>query len=193
MANINDLAVELTPYCPEMPRRTAARFLLKAAREFFETTKCWKDPGVIRWMPDRASYKVPVPSCTAAVKVLSLSFKGIEFEKSQSGLGYCYHQAVPGRIEISGPTEETDLEILTAIAPIDVGASIPCSLINRVEDALINGALSRIFKMPNKPWSSGQWQVYEADFQRALSEFTVLGETGFEEQDQYVSYLRFGG
>lgn len=196
---------DLLPYTPSIVRSVAKRELIKAAREFYRDSTAWQevtddyDFSANEWVYD------VVPQSRAnseVIQILSVEVGGTALDgKAQRPVGVRGKGTPTAWYPVSSvefevwPTPDTNVSnvtVRTILIPTNTATQFPDVAASKHYDALMDGALGRIYAHPAKPYSDPQRAEYHLRrFRSAIA--TAKGEAiqgGFAGQNW--AYPRYG-
>lgn len=197
---------DLLPRTPGVSRKVVRREFILACREFFERSCAWRvviGPKALKAGKKRYIMS-PYDAYADIVRVLSVELKGFPLRPAQRR---------PGRIEFaaSSPTtywlEQPDyvriwpvpnvdvadaLTFYVALTPKQTVSHLPRIARTHFYDALLDGALGRLYSHPAKPYSNPSLAQYHLQrFRTAIGSFAGLAKAGFTSTPQWC-FPRFG-
>lgn len=192
--SIDSLFPLVKPDVGNCPNETVRLAILRAAIEFCERSLVIDiDAAPIVLVADQPNYALTLPADTTLVEVLDLfgpqlplncqSFDDLvlkfpDWQTAKSSLPTdC---AVRGGELLLVPMPSADtpagtqLKPRVAVKPTVTATTIPDELVNRYGEAIADGALSRLLKLRNKPWSDpATAKDRNQDFQTAIDKARI--------------------
>lgn len=197
---------DLLPRTPGINRKVMKREFILAAREFFERSLAWRvviGPKDMR--ADKKRYIMsPYDAYADIVRVLSVELNTFplaaatrrptkpDFSAPSPRL---YWLETPDTIRlhpIPNVTQEDALMFSVALTPKQTVSHLPRIAQTHFYDALLDGALGRVYSHPAKPYSNptlGQYHLQR--FRAAIGSFAGLAKAGFTSNAEW-RYPRFG-
>lgn len=175
MANISDLVKDVQATIPEIPSFIAIREYTRAAREFFEKTRAWREDIQLSTTASVATIDVSslITSDTELVDVVSIKNSDGGEPVVPRTIAWLDKNLTDWRGE-----EATDAQWFTresnntirlvytpdattankyfarvAIKPTTAATVIDDLMANKYDEVLVQGTLSRLLALPRKPWT----------------------------------------
>ncbi len=176
------LIYEVLPYVPGCPDQSVVTHLRSICIDFFQKTLAWRQKlNPVTALADVTTYTMPLPdSQTALAKLLAYWIDGqrahvVQAERGED-LAACNSSAdvawttTRATFSVSPAPDAGQLLVLdVALKPSQASTGVLASLWEHYADALVDGALSRIFAMPNQPWTNpGLAQYHGQLYQDAI-------------------------
>lgn len=170
----------------------AARFQIadavsRAAREFFIATRSWRlpmDPVAIG--PGTRVYEIRTPADTVLVEPVYLQVDGTRLRSDQ------WRVIGANAIELPAVIYGHELSGEIAIAPTLEAEEIPDRHGYEFTDAIVSGALAKLFRIPSAEWSDMNLAAAHTEmFDRAKDSAAVRAENGFKANR--TRRVRYGG
>lgn len=204
---LNDLIPQVTVEAPEVPDFTASLNLVLAARELCAFSLAWQSDIPVK-LAGKTSYSF-IPTDGELVETLSATYS-----VSSTGSTSRLQATTPTRLDIEDPSWRTrvgsplwywmpDQETIRFIPSPTQGTAVfrvalQPSMTDRViddrvgsvyQEAIVHGALFRIFRMPQRQWTDkGLAAYYQEIFERDKGEAQVRGVDGFAKVNRRVRY-----
>jgi hypothetical protein len=175
------------PMMLDCPIPIAVQGILYAAIEFCERTRCWRNTqtrtvnaGVqnIILSPEDDGLIMDVDAVTFAGNLLSPVTRDIAEQMRLSnplGTPEVYYRPNPETISLApAPDASGTLSLVMYLAPLRNATSLPRMLFDLYWDAIEPGALWRLMKIPNRPWSDpAQAGFYKQEFERVTGSYSA--------------------
>ena len=212
MAALTDLVPDIRSDIPEIPSFVAQRQLLRAARTFCEETRAWRTNIQISVIANTATVSLTtiVPTGTELVDIISMkntngyepvhprTFSWLDQNKSdwrsETDLNAIYYVLQGNNTLRLVPTPSTTTlnlyDARIAVKPLMSATTLDDVLVNKHREALISGALGKLFLIPRKPWTDlelGQYHqaVFVNSWPRARAETADEFQTGVPRKVKY--------
>lgn len=171
--NVSDLVTAVLAHAPTAPDPLVARLLVDAAREFCEETRYWVDDTIMEdAVASQGVYTPTLPAGAVVVDVKEIEFNGnplIPATPAQLSREYgdTWRTAVntpvhfmrsaasAARIVPAAPADDAAaIRFTLELKPAFAATTLDDSFAEPYSETLVNGALSRLFAIADKPWSS---------------------------------------
>jgi hypothetical protein len=193
MTAINIWLKDLLPRTSGLLRKVAARECRLAARDFFAHSYAWKEviEGVAT-VDGQAQY-VPMPADAVNSEVFAII--DVEYGDTPlsrlpqrpigevlTGTPAAWYSPVPGQCAlwpVPDATATDTLRFTVALIPKADTANLPDFTYQRYYDAILDGALSRIYLHPNRPYTDDKRASYHARrFRQSIAMASAEAKTG---------------
>lgn len=197
---------DLLPRTPGINRKVMKREFILACREFFERSLAWRVVvGPVDMRANKKRYIMsPYDAYADIVRVLSVELNGFPLRQAQrrpsrpdytSASPYLYWLENPDYVRlypIPNATVDDALMFSVALTPKQTVSHLPRIAQTHFYDALLDGALGRVYSHPAKPYSNptlGQYHLQR--FRSAIGTFSGLAKSGFTSTTAW-NYPKFG-
>jgi len=193
---------------PEAPDLLIDRVLIETARDFCKQTRAWRSTITETVTADTLTVDVTPPTEGELVDVVTASLdsqpleKKTEFQLDEIDPDWRTVAGTPFAILLGDDTDQVivaglssttytaGLTIRAAWQPILGAATLDGKLVSQFSDALVRGALGRLYLMPDQPWTSenkaGFYMTwYENDVNDAKSKVADGGMIGVGRKVRY--------
>ena len=175
------------PMMLDCPIPIAAQGILYAAIEFCERPRCWSNQqsrtvnaGVqnIILSPEDDGLITDVDNVVFAGTKLEPSARDIAEQMRLSnplGTPWVYYRPNPETLSLApAPDASGSLSLTMYLAPLRNATTLPRMLFDLYWDAIESGALWRLLKIPNRPWSDpAQAGFYKQEFERVTGSYAA--------------------
>ena len=187
--NFEDLLPRVLPYTPGCSDYQAIDAIRRAAREFFRDTLLWEHCVEVWLFPNVATYRIKVPTSVEIGHIQSVAYNGVpmppfsqpELDKRRSGWRNRTAQSPLrwshpslGNIEFTPkPTEaeKSAINVYVRVYPAADAEYMDADLLNRWEEAIVDGALAELLAMPGQRFSNPDQAMYRQNrFNNKLSQ-----------------------
>jgi hypothetical protein len=174
MKNWDNFYRDIMPHVTGCPEPMADFAILRAAQEFFKTTKVQKvqlDPITVR--PDLIQYDIPLPPRVTIVQLESASTNGLDttittrealqrlfpdWQSQPQGIDDCIFTVDRKTIFVlplkpALVVNSTKLVITASLSPSEKAEGIEDEFFELYNEIIANGALGRLMSQPKKPYS----------------------------------------
>jgi hypothetical protein len=197
---------DLLARTPNAVRKVVRREFLLACRQFFEESRAWRVViGPKDCRANKENYILsPYDAYADVVSVISVEFNGSPLatfprrpsDVTQEGATPSgYWLEAPDRVRLwPTPTQTTEdaLTFYVALKPKESVTHLPKIAATHLYDALLDGALSRLYAHPAKAYTNPPLAQYHAQkFRGAIGNFSAQGKSGFSGAQTW-SFPRFG-
>ena len=152
------------------PKSLAREQVRRAARDFCDKTRIWREPGS-EWAHQGVTrYEVRAPDGAVLASVPEASLDGGALSPGQD------YRVMSGVIVLTDdPRSARTLEYIATWMPSLSAKGMPEPILDRWSDAIAHGAVARLMEMPGKTWTSPEGSAYHdreyrAGIQAALNE-----------------------
>lgn len=193
MTDIDDLMPDLMRYAPNLPEPTAHRFLLEAAREWCQRTKCWRetdkftisttDGFALNTIPDADVHYIdegeidgaalePIPLETLDEKVPRWLWQE---EEGQAR----YITQIEPETAILYPRQKGVLKCRYVLQPSLSAETVPLFLAEKFGQYIGLGASARALTMPDVEYSNPNLgQLHGSQFERRMRQYSGVISRG---------------
>ncbi len=198
---------DMLPRLPGVIRTVARRELILAAREFFEQSACWRAVlGPKNLVANKKTYYLsPYDAYTNIVQVLSVEGNGAPLrpmlrrpsgvEPTSSTTPYGYWIEAPDQVRVWPMPSESKTNWLTfyvVLTPKQTVKHLPRQAASLWYDALLDGALGRLYSHPAKPYTdSVRAQYHLQRFRAAIGKYAGQAKQQANGAGSWA-YPRFG-
>lgn len=176
---------ETAPHVPECPRPLIEQALRDACREFFGTSRCWRERGLtlITTVASQASYTFNAPANAELLEVLAAWNGTEEVDVGLPGDEDDFYPTEAGS-EFSVTATEGGSQLELAPLPLTAGvvikggviytlapnaAGVPKWAYDEHSYGLICGAAARLVVQPKKPWTDrAAYALHRSEFMSAV-------------------------
>lgn len=162
-ASLDDLTFEVQLHFAEAPRQLIEQYVLGSVREFCERSGYWQEYlGDIYVVRDLFEYDVPVPTDADLVEI-SRVFRSAggdehDFDKGpHEGLSPYHYWSPSASTVLLYPNDrlsDTSVGVVATLKPNE-SALVAQPVMNDYRDALVSGAMARMYRMARQSWSDG--------------------------------------
>jgi len=206
---ISDVIPDISLEAPSAPDPLITKYFIESARDFCRRTRYWReDLDPIDFAVDVNEYDLFTPvSGTEIIDVVTAALaansqplirgtpRNISYSATVSGDPTSF--ALPSKnLMRLGPTPSAALtgalNVRVSLQPTQKAVSISDRLMSDYGDKINYGTLSRLLRMPKKPWSNASMAgFYLAEYENSIPVATAMAE------DEYtkgvVRTVRYGG
>ena len=175
------------PMMLDCPIPIASQGILWAAIEFCERTKCWMNTQTktvnagaqhIALTPDDDGLIMAIDEVTWDGGLLSAVTRQDADQilvKEPSGTPYAYYRPNPETLSLApAAASQGTLSVTMYLAPLRTATTLPRMLYDLYWDAIEPGALWRLMKVPNRPWSDPNQAVFhKQEFERLTGSYSA--------------------
>jgi hypothetical protein len=171
MTAIADAAQEVRVLIPEVTKNVLHMALLAAAREYCRRSLAWRSRNLVNTIAGTSSYEFWDPLDAIIVDIFSpkldtdisltkapdnkVDLIDMELLTKQDEPEYIFFNGVENSVQLAPiPDAAYALTAQVALMPLPTSTVLNDDLWNRHSDAIIDGTLYRLYRMPNKSWSS---------------------------------------
>lgn len=192
MTELDVLLPSIMPYAPGCPEPTAFAGIIKAAQDFCERTRLWRDEDQFTVTPTSCNV-VCAPQGADLFEIEHASLDGYTLEpisigelnrdmpdwRDQEGtLGRWIAQTEPGSV-IVVPRSTGTLRLATVLKPSNDAEQLPDFIAKDYRQVIADGALAEILMTPNQPFTApDRAQFYSMRFESRLSELSTRSIKG---------------
>jgi hypothetical protein len=197
---------DLLPRTPGAVRKVVRREFILACREFFERSHAWRTRiGPKNQREAKSRYVLsPLDAYSNVVAVHAVYLKGTPLRKfrirpstasDETGSPYGYWLESPDIVQLFPTPTVDESRVLTfevALIPKQTVSHLPRIAQTHFYDALLDGALGRLYSHPAKPYSNPTLAQYHLQrFRAAIGSYAGLAKQGFAGAPSW-SYPSFG-
>jgi hypothetical protein len=188
MAQIPSLYGRIALQAPGAPTLIVRAALLDAIQEFCRRTRCWREAFSVEVdAREELAYRVSLPRGVAAIEPVEVKLGGHPVNKDVVRVTDDEELTV-----IDNPSLHGTLEGLLAVEPTDDADEIPNQIMREHREALVNGALARLLRMPRVDWSNpGLGEQRHAEFEHAIDAAEYRAADGYMKGK--ARSVRYGG
>lgn len=192
MTELDVLLPSIMPYAPGCPEPTAFAGIIKAAQDFCERTRLWRDEDQFTVTPTSCNV-VCAPQGADLFEIEHASLDGYTLEPISIGelnrdmpdwrdrqdtQGRWITQAAPGSV-IVVPRSNGTLRLGTILKPSNDADQLPDFIAKDYRQVIADGALAEILMTPNQPFTApDRAQFYSMRFESRLSELSTRSIKG---------------
>jgi hypothetical protein len=192
MIDLDVFMPRILPFAPGVAEPTAFAAIIKAAQDFCERTRLWRDRDQFSVTPSSCNV-VCAPSGAELFEIESARFNGCLLEpislsdldtkhptwrQMSAGEGRWITQTEPGSVLLV-PTCTGTLDLSTLLRPADDAEQLP-DLFRQYTKVIADGALGEILMLPEQSFSNPQSaQFYSMRFDNRIDELfnrTIKGQ-----------------
>jgi hypothetical protein len=192
LQSFDTLMQDVVMYAPSCPEFTALHCIRAATIDFCNETLWWRYEGdPIPVEADEQVYTLEVPNGAEAVAICAAFYDNMPLPPmgfagrskwtmrdydSRYGAPVFYTQETPGEIKVLPVPDSNstgELVVTVAVRPKRDATSADRDMMDRYEDPIINGALARIYAIPNQPFTNPEMALMR---QRMFREGIVAGK-----------------
>lgn len=186
MTELDGLLTKIIPYVPSCPEPTAFAGIIKAAQEFCERTRLWRESDKFTLTPTSCNV-VCAPEGADLYEIESAYLDGSRLEpialssldnqwprwrEYDSGQGQWITQVEHGTV-IVVPKCRGVLELSTFLRPSDDADQLPDFIVKLYSQCIADGALAEILMLPGQPFSDpSRAQFFSLRFENKISDLT---------------------
>lgn len=186
MIELDVFLPKILPYVPGCPEPTAFAGIIKAAQEFCERTRLWRDEDQFTVTPTSCNV-VCAPEGADLYEIESAYLDGCKLEpisladldslhprwrEYDAGQGRWITQIEHGTL-IVVPKCQGALKLSTFLRPADDADQLPDFIAKLYSKCIADGALAEILMLPGQPFSDpSRAQFFSTRFEAKLSELT---------------------
>ena len=212
MAAVVDLVPDVRVEIPEIPSFVAERQLLRAAREFCEETRTWRVSDQISTVAAIATINLTsiLPTSTELVDIISIKNisggappeprtfawldENVSDWRTDTALDAKWYVLDGNNTIRLVPTPSTTTTnqyyIRIAVKPLLTAVTIDDVLVNKYDELLVHGALSKLFLIPRKSWTDTNLAAFHlslfgGSFAAARTEAAEEFQTGIPRKVKY--------
>lgn len=191
----------VSPYAPGCPFPTIVQHVRDAAIDICERTLYWRyKPNSIRLTPGVYDYLYETPAETVTHAVLTAYVNGrpmytsniedlnahfpdfLDYDSEKRGspqhffqINFCSFGVMP----IPDDSEPYNLQLILALKPTRSAVGMDDFVLEELEPAIVDGALSTLLLIPEKAWSNEKMAMYHAaQAQRRITERRARANLG---------------
>lgn len=192
MIDLDALLPSIMPYAPGCPEPTALAGIIKAAQDFCERTRLWRDEDQFTVTPTSCNV-VCAPQGADLFEIEHASINGYTLEPISIGelsrempdwrdrqdtQGRWITQTEPGSV-IVVPRSTGTLRLATILKPSNDADQLPNFIFKDYRQVIADGALAEILMTPNQPFTApDRAQFYSMRFESRLSELSTRSIKG---------------
>ena len=176
MATINDLVEDLMPEVPGCPAPTVRDYLRWAQRQLCSEGNAWiVSDGPVVFGANTPFAEVEVPAGADALRIVRLE---LDQRKLEPGLDYV--QTGSNGVEFLRSTPDSNTLLGSLACKPAQGRDMPAELLARWDEAVKDGARSRLLMLPY-PWRDPQTaEHYRLKFLGAQADARSLASSGYQ-------------
>lgn len=168
---------DILPHCPGCPDLVAEEEARNAAEEFLTETKAWRQwIGGMVTVAGQTDYTPTLPTASRIVKLYEATLDGepLDVEGSSAGERGTAYKATTDLASIilgpDAPLAGKALRVRLALSLTTAATGIDNTLFNAYRMAIADGAIARICRAVDKPYSNpAKADSHEGRFQQAIS------------------------
>lgn len=191
---ISDLALKLRLNAREAPAPTLERLIRESAREFFAKSRVWRQTfsGAITAGTEAYDLNLSAGSLALTINYAKLRENGSELTYLKDA-AKAYHSyealtdaSIPEAISLVDdntfqlypvPSADDTVELRVVLSITRSATEIDDEVVEEFEDPIVDGALARLYEIPNETWSNLQLAGYHrTKFLRATEEARLRGQ-----------------
>lgn len=175
------------PMMLDCPIPIASQGILWAAIEFCERTRCWHESKSITvnagtqhvaLTPTATGLIMDVGEVTWGDSLLSPVTRQDADQilvKEPTGEPYAFYRPNPGTLSLAPvATSQGALGLTMYLSPVRTATTLPKMLYDLYWDAIEPGALWRLMKVPNRPWTDANQAVFQKqEFERLVGSYSA--------------------
>lgn len=196
MAAIEDLYPGVLASAPTVPELLLDRAIRDTARDFCKRTRYLRTQlDAIDVVADTATYDLTLPTDTALVDIIAVTYDGSELTpktieqlrrddadwETATGSPNYYFRSGVSSIQLVGIPQADNagsLVVRVALMPTFAAATIDDVLVEDHHEELVNGALFRLLRIPNKGWTDrGMSDYYGTLYESKIGEATHVADS----------------
>jgi hypothetical protein len=179
MKAVSTLFPRLVPYVPGVPDPMAQQALVDAAITFCEDSVAVRvDLDPFQTTPDVATYVLDSPSQQRSIRVVGVKLDGIELAPAKADSHYSsdqpsgtpnyytsfYNEDEELVLQLFDPPDSVQtLQVYVATCPTRDASQFDDRLVGQWQDAVVNGALGRLFAIPSTSFTDHKAAMIYAD------------------------------
>lgn len=186
MIELDVFLPKIMPYVPGCPEPTALAAIIKAAQEFCERTRLWRDEDSFTLTPTSCNvvcapdgadlYEIEHASIDGSpltpISLNELNHSTPRWRELDTGQGHWITQIEHGSLVVV-PRCRGNLRLSTFLRPSDDADHLPDFLSKLYSKCIADGALAEILMLPGQPFTApDRAQFYSMRFEAKLSELT---------------------
>lgn len=206
MSDLSLWLKDLLPRTPGLHRGVATRELRLAMREFFMQSFCWRetlDPVAAVAAQEQYTATPSDPTNTEVFDIKGVEYVGVPLRVTTerppgtlpTGTPTWFYVLPPNAFKIWPVPSETvadALRVRVVLMPTITATTVPDWVFQRFYDALLDGALGRLYAHPAKAYSNMVGAQYHLNrFRDAIGQASADAKTGFANAQNWC-YPRFG-
>lgn len=192
MIELDVFLPKILPYAPGCAEPTAHGAIIKAAQDFCERTRIWRDEDTFTVTPDSCNV-VCVPDGAELFEIEHASINGYTLDPISIGdlnrdtpdwrtkdadLGRWITQTAPGSVMVV-PRCSGQLRLSTTLRPSNDADQLPEFIGKLHQQIIADGALAEILMIPDQPFTApDRAQFYMMRFEAGLSRLSNLSVKG---------------
>lgn len=186
MIELDVFLTKIMPYVPGCPEPTAFAGIIKAAQEFCERTRLWRDEDTFTLSPTSCNVvcapegadlfeieNALLDGCRLEpISLSDLNKKYPQWREMDTGQGQWITQIEHGSVVVV-PACRGTLRLSTFLRPSDEADQLPDFMSKLYRQCIADGALAEILMLPGQPFTDpNRAQFYSMRFEAKLSELT---------------------
>lgn len=203
MANIRDFVPTLTAYVEGAPTNLMVQRLMDSAIRFYEDTGI-KQTGIqLTTTPSIGRYTLTLPDGYSIIRVESVETMNPMTDKELSylfgqdwlvktGTPVAFNTTPEGDLRIvPTPTEVGSYLVVATVKPSRLSQVVDDFILEDYEEAIVSGALTSLYAMPNKPWENkSDVRYHQGLYRRGV---TTAKARISKSRTKNPSYVQVGG
>lgn len=192
MTELDVFLPKIMPYVPGCPEPTAFAAIIKAAQDFCERTRLWRDEDQFNVTPTSCNV-VCAPEGADLFEIEHATLNGYQLTpisigdlnrdmpdwREREGMpGHYITQTEPGSVLVV-PRSAGKLRLATILRPSNDADQLPDFIAQHYSQAIADGALAEILMTPNQPFTApDRAQFYSMRFESRVSELSTRSIKG---------------
>ena len=193
--NLGSLSEDMVYRLPGCADLMIRKTLQNVFREFCLTTWALRGTSEHAIVADQASYNIVIPSSTYIHRIVSV-YKGTSL--LVENVDYTALTGTPAKVVLKSVPTSADsavvLKVETVCVPTRGSEDVPTWFSEMYGDALISGALYKLFAMDGKPWAdTSQAKLEGIAWQNAINEASSKSISGSQVSGKELNAINYGG